>query len=346
MNKHVLKWIILGAGLCLLLLLSACGPKETETPTTTQPPADDGEETQAPETAEPTEPPAASGRWVLVRSVEGDVEVTDPDGTVRALEAGEYLSVGSEITTGPDGYAVLEVDEGTAISLNPNSIFTLSDLEGTEENPITRFFMNLGEVFAFRLGRDPLPPDGNFEVETPNGVAAVRGSTLGVRVGPDAISSLPSTARTRPTHQDSSQTTVICLTGICTATTADGQQITLEADQKVLLDENGNFVTDEDGNVLILTVTEEDRQGGENACEVAQGGGLILNADCETLEITVEVATYTPTPTNTTEPTEEETEVVVPTNTPTPTSTPEPRSATVQSVAGTAYLTRGSSTTP
>ena len=147
---------------------------------------------------------------------------------------------------------ILALDDGTVVAINPDSTFALSELDGDVENPITRFFMNVGEVFAFRLNDEPLPDDAAFEVETPTGIAAIRGSSMGVMMAPQT--------------QAGSPLVVVCLTGHCIVVNVNDDEIDLTAGEKIDINDLGEF-----GEVVVIDA--DDLSAGQLACVTAQGAG-------------------------------------------------------------------------
>ncbi len=186
----------------------------TEAPTTQAPVTDAPTTEPPPPTDAPTAVSTEPVRTVSVQSVQGTVEIRlAAGGAYEAASEGQVLGVGAEVRTGGDGRATLLLDDGTQIVVIENSSFTVTALEGTPSNPISRFFLNLGKVFSISQGE--LPPGASYEVETPNGVAAIRGSMLSV--GYDPISG---------------EVVVTCLIGHCVF--SDGITIVdLEAGQAV-----------------------------------------------------------------------------------------------------------------
>jgi hypothetical protein len=87
------------------------------------------------------------------------------------------LGVDGQIQTGDDGRVRLDLSSGTIVRVAPSSLFTLAANEQVEGGLATRIKLELGEVFIILNG-------GSAEVETPSGVASVRGSYLQVGVDP------------------------------------------------------------------------------------------------------------------------------------------------------------------
>lgn len=186
--------VIAGVTIILSLLLAACQQPEepVEVPDIGQaePAGQDVEEAQESKSEEPdVEPPTEEpeptatemSRTAVIESMAGSVEVNTEGSFVPAAE-GLLLVAGDEIQTGEDGQATLLLDDGTTIIVVANSAFSVSELEGTAEAPITRFFLNVGDLFTIHEG--DLAPDAVYEVETPEGVAAIRGSSLKVTFDP------------------------------------------------------------------------------------------------------------------------------------------------------------------
>lgn len=143
------------------------------------------------EAAPTSTPPAAAeaegdmARLVTIQLAEGEVMLRRAEAdTPSAARVGDRLNPGDELTTGPDGRALLELDEGTLMAVSENSTLTLDTLEGTSRNPVTRFLLRLGEIFAGRKGE--LPDGSSFEVLTPHSIAAIRGSAMRVTVTGEA----------------------------------------------------------------------------------------------------------------------------------------------------------------
>ena len=87
------------------------------------------------------------------------------------------LGVNGQIQTGDDGRVRLDLSSGTILRVAPSSLFTLASNEEVEGGLATKIKLELGQVFIILNG-------GSAEVETPSGVATVRGSILEVLVDP------------------------------------------------------------------------------------------------------------------------------------------------------------------
>jgi hypothetical protein len=91
--------------------------------------------------------------------------------------AGSTLEVNGQVQTGDDGRVRLDLTSGTIIRVAPSSLFTLASNEKVEGGLATKIKLELGKIFIILNG-------GNADVETPSGVASVRGSYMKVEVDP------------------------------------------------------------------------------------------------------------------------------------------------------------------
>lgn len=84
-----------------------------------------------------------------------------------------------KVETGIDGRARLDLlPEGTIIRVGPNSSFTMTEIDKDDSEPKTRIELFFGKIFILLRG-------GSFEVNTPAGIASVRGSLLSVEYNPE-----------------------------------------------------------------------------------------------------------------------------------------------------------------
>jgi ferric-dicitrate binding protein FerR (iron transport regulator) len=90
----------------------------------------------------------------------------------------QTFSVGGEVQTLLDSKAKINLSEGSIVRLGPNTRFTLTELSGSDYDPITRLSLVAGELWVIL---NTALHSGSFDIETPVGVAAVRGSYLNVR---------------------------------------------------------------------------------------------------------------------------------------------------------------------
>ena len=149
MSRHSL-WSVL---VILAIALTACGPKAGET--------------------------VDLDLTAILSEVEGDVQArgTAESELVDATN-GMVIQVLGQVRTGDSGRARLDLSSGTLIRVAPASLFTLESNQPVAGGLDTRFKLEFGRLWIILNG-------GSAEVETPSGVASVRGSYLMVEVLPD-----------------------------------------------------------------------------------------------------------------------------------------------------------------
>lgn len=158
---------------------------------------------------------------VKVTEIKGTVEVkANGSAAFSPAAVGQELHQGDELRTGTDGRVTFMLDDGTAAILTENATLTMTTISGTTESPITKFFLDGGEIVTLHDGK--LAKDAAYEVETPSGVAAIRGSSLVV-------------------HYDAKTKTMTaaCLEGTCQIKQPDGEVIQVEPGQEVEVEEDG-----------------------------------------------------------------------------------------------------------
>jgi len=106
-----------------------------------------------------------------VASVSGAVQI-QRGGTTIAVTQGMPVQVGDRIVTGADGQVSILLTDQSTIDLADSSTFTIDQHAGTT----TRLSLLGGRVRSFVNRTAGATP--NFEVHTPNAVAAARGTTF------------------------------------------------------------------------------------------------------------------------------------------------------------------------
>jgi hypothetical protein len=132
------------------------------------------------------------------------------EGAFAPASADTVLEVNGQVQTGDDGRVRLDLSSGTIIRVAPSTLFTLVSNEEASGGLATKLKLELGKLFIILNG-------GSAEVETPSGVASVRGSYMKVEVDPET-----------------GDVYVTCLEGICTASNPAGS-ITFGAGESVIL---------------------------------------------------------------------------------------------------------------
>ncbi len=105
-------------------------------------------------------------------------QASDPNFAPATVQT--VLRADGQVQTGDDGRARLDLSSGTIIRVTPSSIFTLTSNEEVEGGLATKIKLELGRIFIILSG-------GSADVETPSGVASVRGSYMKVEVDPETM---------------------------------------------------------------------------------------------------------------------------------------------------------------
>lgn len=121
-----------------------------------------------------------------VKSVQGRVEAAAPGSKEMApIREGQKLAPGTTVVSGANGEAVILTAPGAAIHVQPSSRLVIQLNEFSEEkgkitNRKTVVDLQDGTLSALISKNDPKTT--RFEVRTPQGVAAARGTFFGVTV--------------------------------------------------------------------------------------------------------------------------------------------------------------------
>jgi hypothetical protein len=146
--------------------------------------------------------------------------LSELSGTVNTKQAGQedfipasadtILDVNGQVQTGDDGRVRLDLSSGTIIRVGPSSFFTLTANNEVEGGLATKIKLEAGKIFIILNG-------GSADVETPSGVASVRGSYMKVEVDPETF-----------------DVYITCLEGDCSANNPAGA-VNFTEGQKVIL---------------------------------------------------------------------------------------------------------------
>jgi predicted secreted protein len=141
----------------------------------------------------------------------GKVDVKQSDSEAFApADANTVLEANGQVQTGDDGKVRLDLSSGTIIRIASSSNFTLASNEETEGGLITKIKLTAGKIFIILNG-------GHAEVDTPSGVASVRGSYMKVEV-----------------DTDTGDVYVTCLEGNCDAQNPAGSVQFTEGEKTIL----------------------------------------------------------------------------------------------------------------
>lgn len=122
---------------------------------------------------------SATSLSAALSELTGKVDIKSADAESFApVGADTVLEPNGQIQTGDDGRVRLDLSTGTIIRIASSSSFTLTSNETVDGGLLTRIKLEAGKVFIILNG-------GKAEVETPSGVASVRGSYMKVDVDPE-----------------------------------------------------------------------------------------------------------------------------------------------------------------
>jgi hypothetical protein len=114
-----------------------------------------------------------------LNEVQGDVSAKQPAASEYSPAVdGLIIETGGEVQTGDDGRTRVNVSNGTFFRAGPSSHFVLQTLEDNNGDVLTRLQLEFGKVWVILTA-------GILEIETPSGIASVRGSYLYVESRPD-----------------------------------------------------------------------------------------------------------------------------------------------------------------
>ena len=119
-----------------------------------------------------------------VASAGGQVSVLR-HGDLWALFAGHSVRVGETIVTGPDGFAKLEISDGSSFDVYPNSRVVFRANPGNFRE-LAEVFLGKIKVYIQTFGGRPNP----YRVHSPTAVISVRGTVFEVAVDPDSVTSI------------------------------------------------------------------------------------------------------------------------------------------------------------
>ncbi|MBT3338033.1 MAG: hypothetical protein HN855_08575 [Anaerolineae bacterium] len=122
--------------------------------------------------AETSASPASQDATVLSAEIietqgEVDAQLASSDDFIPA-QIGMLLSAVSQIKTGVDGRSRLDLINGTIVRVGPQSHFSLEEIEEAEQGTFAQLKMTFGQIWVILNG-------GDVEIETPSGLAGIRG---------------------------------------------------------------------------------------------------------------------------------------------------------------------------
>src|SRR5271155_5694159 len=107
------------------------------------------------------------------QSVAGQVQIQRAGGATIGAAAGVGVNVGDRIVTGPNGHAIIVLNDQSRLELGPASSITLDEFTITGGATATRVSLFSGVMRSLVNAASGGAP-ANYQVHTPNAVAAVR----------------------------------------------------------------------------------------------------------------------------------------------------------------------------
>lgn len=125
---------------------------------------------------------SSEDRSAEVSEIQKAVEARNTEGEDWGdASEGQVIAVGGGVKTGDEARARLSITDGSILRLSGNTEFRLTELSTEATDPETKLKLDAGKMWVFvtkALGV------GTFEIETPSGVATVRGSFISTAYSP------------------------------------------------------------------------------------------------------------------------------------------------------------------
>jgi FecR-like protein len=257
-----------------LMLFTACGPKPTPTP---------GLNTSTPTTSQAA----------VVSEIVNDVAAKAAGAEAFAqANNGAVVNAGGQVRTGEASKARLDFSDGSIIRLAANSTFGVQNVDTANGGLLARLKLEVGKIWVSLSG-------GAVDVETPVGVASVRGSFAVISYDPGD-----------PNNPNDDVLVLDCLEGQCGLknNSVDEELSNLEG-----------LVLTGSTQVAHLVLTGTDVENFLNENPEGQPIKATLTAAAPTASASATETEAVPSPTATSTPSPTSTNTRVPTDTPTPT---------------------------
>lgn len=120
----------------------------------------------------------------VVKVLEGAVALLRP-GAAQDVTVGVEVRLNDRLRTGADGAVGVTLNDGTLISLGPNSLFEFTEYEYAPRDDAFGFLGSLlGGTLLYASGKiGKLAPE-RTRVQTPISIVSVRGTRFGLRLPP------------------------------------------------------------------------------------------------------------------------------------------------------------------
>jgi hypothetical protein len=125
--------------------------------------------------------PASTGDGAVASEVEGNARILVPgESAFRPIREGESIPAGSSLMTSDSGSAVVSPAPGVVLRLLPNSVLRVNEATASGNTPKVRLDLKEGGVINIISKAKYQQVD--YEVSTPQGVCAARGTVFGLFV--------------------------------------------------------------------------------------------------------------------------------------------------------------------
>ena len=179
--------------------------------------------------------PAEIGKTLRVK---GGVSVERADGTVQVLGSGMALHVGDVLTTGNRSYGIIEMADGSRMTLRPNTRFALQAFSVRKKKERAIFKLWRGGIRAVTGWIAKTNPQRGFQLHTPTAVAGIRGTEFDARLCEgDCAEEAAGLASAAPAQTTPVAGRISLLRGHVTAWRPDGNVRTLTKGAAVYPDE-------------------------------------------------------------------------------------------------------------
>jgi hypothetical protein len=116
--------------------------------------------------------PVSPSISAVIGEVENDVSLKrTAEAPFEKAFVNDEVKVNAQVKTSEDSRSRIDLSSGTVIRISPNSLFILEENYKEEKNLLTRIKIETGRIWIVLNG-------GSLEVETPSGLAGVRGSYM------------------------------------------------------------------------------------------------------------------------------------------------------------------------
>src|SRR5574341_661629 len=192
--------------------------------------------------------PTSAARSAQLSELQNTVEAREAEDVVwRAAAEGQQIAAGGRVRTGEAARAKVSLSDGTTVRLAPTTEFVLAEFSPQPADPVTRLQLAAGKMWVIVT---QALSGGSFEIETPSGVAAVRGSMMSTEF-----------------YRADGRMIVTCLEGQCHLQSPSGKFVDLTGGQQSGIPGYGK----DPGKIITININ----QVSDWAREVPEAAGLV-----------------------------------------------------------------------